>query len=273
MTPLLLSFYLVPAAVVLVAFWAVWRLVRLLDLSVSARRTLFVVIGTMGLAPMLVPAGTIMAAWVPHGLLLLTPDIGYYVRFSRVVVPSFALTAAALGLVAWWRIRGDVRPVRVNWATFVGPIAVFGVIAGLYRYSIPDRDLPAPVTIQAVESAYGDELDAVAALSEIDDSEQRRSAVAELQSAFESDPAVLRVSYPGTTGVIRGEIFYYLKGESPSGASCSGAQPGLMRCTWSYDTSERLDVLRYSRSIAQGEEAADIAIDFYYDEALDVFAR
>ena len=71
MTPLLLSFYLVPAAVVLVAFWAVWRLVRLLDLSVSARRTLFVVIGTMGLAPMLVPAGTIIAAWVPHGLLLL----------------------------------------------------------------------------------------------------------------------------------------------------------------------------------------------------------
>jgi hypothetical protein len=276
LTALFLSFYFVPAAIVLIALWAVWRLVRLVDLSVGTRRVLFVALGTIGLAPMLVPAGTIMAAWVPHGLLLLMPDLSYYFRFLRVVVTSFAVTAVVLGLAAWWLVRRDVRPVKASWTTLVVPFLVIGGVALLYRHSFPNRDIPAHVTTQAIESAYGKELDAVAALSGLEDPEQRRSAVAKLRREFESDPAVLRVSYPGSTGVVRGDIFHYRRGESPPSISCSGVPPaeqrGLIRCTWSYGRFERADVLKYSRS-ARREGSADVVIEFDYDEALVAFTR
>ena len=126
MTLLFALFYIVPAGVALLIFWTVWRLIRLADLSLAARRVLFVAIGTLGLAPMLVPAGTIMAAWVPHGLLLTMPDIGYYFRFARFVFQSFAMTAAIFGLIAWWRIKDEAKPLHVTWMTFVVPIVVAG---------------------------------------------------------------------------------------------------------------------------------------------------
>ena len=55
MTWLLAMFYLVPAAFATLAFWMVWRLTRLIDLSLSTRRAIFVVLGTLALAPMLCP--------------------------------------------------------------------------------------------------------------------------------------------------------------------------------------------------------------------------
>ncbi|MFT6644796.1 MAG: hypothetical protein ACJAX5_002431, partial [Patiriisocius sp.] len=57
MSILTLVFVISTAWAVLV-FCLVWQLVRLLDLSLVARRTAFVLIGTIILAPMIVPAAT-----------------------------------------------------------------------------------------------------------------------------------------------------------------------------------------------------------------------
>ena len=91
----------------------IWRLVRLMHLTLAARRRLFVLIGTPGLAPMLLPAGITVTVAVPHGLLLLfltsgSGDNGYCfdTRLARFIYPSFAITAAALALI------GCKRPSR-----------------------------------------------------------------------------------------------------------------------------------------------------------------
>src|SRR5215471_15080328 len=94
------SFYIVPAAFGLIGFWALWRLTRLIELGLATRRVVFAVLGAIVFAPMLVPVATIYAAWVPHALLLPSPDIGYYIRFARQVVTSFLVTAAVFWGVA-----------------------------------------------------------------------------------------------------------------------------------------------------------------------------
>jgi len=86
-------FYLVPAAASTLVFWSIWRLLRLLELALLVRRVVFVLLGTLLLTPVLVPAGTIMTAWVPHSLLLLVPDVEYYLLFAEFVFPSFVITA------------------------------------------------------------------------------------------------------------------------------------------------------------------------------------
>jgi hypothetical protein len=271
-TWLFASFYLVPALVGLLAFWAIWRLIELVGASLATRRTLFVLVGTLGFAPMVVPAGTIMAALVPHGLLLGMPELGYYFRFSGFVFPSFAITAALFGLLSWWLVRPDVSPPKRNWATFGMPVAVLIVIIGLYSYRFPDRDIAPALTTQGIENAYGQKLDDVIGLLSIDDVERRRAEVTRLESVFESDTAVIQVMLRDTD-----TTFHYQKGIAPSGWSCSGGdaldQLGLMRCTWEYGTSDRRDVLSYVRRFPHNAEALAVVIQFEYDDILDAITQ
>lgn len=268
MTSLFASFYLLPALVGLLAFWAIWRLIRLVEPPLSIRRTLFVLVGTLAFAPMVVPAGTIMAALVPHGMLLGVPDLGYYLRFSGFVFPSFAITAALFGLLSWWLVRPDVNPPKRNWANFGMPVTVLILIIGLYSYRFPDRDIAPALTTQAIEDAYGRSLDDVIALLSIDDVERRRVEVTRLKSVFESDSAVLQVMLRDAD-----TTFHYQKGTSPSGWSCSGGdaldQHGLMRCTWEYGTLDRRDVLSYVRRFPHKAEALGVVIQFDYGDVLD----
>jgi hypothetical protein len=271
-TWLFASFYLVPAFVGLLAFWAIWRLIRLVEPPLAARRTLFVLVGTLGFAPMVVPAGTIMAALVPHGMLLGMPDLGYYLRFSGFVFPSFAITAALFGLLSWWLVRPDANPPKRNWANFGMPVAILIVIIGLYSYRFPDRDVAPALTTQAIENAYGRSLDDVIALLSIDDVERQRAEVTRLKSVFESDPAVLQVILRDAA-----TTFHYQKGTAPSGWSCSGNevldQRGLMRCTWEYATSDRRDVLSYARRFPHNAEGLSVVIQFEYDDILDAITQ
>lgn len=274
---LLQPFYLVPAAVVVLVWWAVWQPLRLFNLSVIVRRAVFVALGTLGLAPVIAPA-TVTAVMVPHGSIFLLLDLNYYVRFSQIVIPSFTVTATVLGLVAWWRIRGEAKRERIRWVAIGLPVLVIVASAGLFRYTFPDRSIPEYVNAPAIESVYGELLDAVVALPVVEDIDERRLAGEALQGEFESDPAVLAVTYPISAGPARGEDFEYLRRERPPSYGCSSRprpdQIGLMRCTWTYGALNRLDVLRYSRSpIGVESEGDDVAIEFFFDEVVTSLAK
>ena len=119
------SIYLIPAFIIALVFWALWRLVQSTDLSLVKRRTLFIIIGTLGFAPMIVPAGIIFVAWAPHGLLLLTPNIDYYVRFSSYVIPSFIITGIVFSVISYWAVKAVQENLALNRKTFILPITIF----------------------------------------------------------------------------------------------------------------------------------------------------
>ena len=188
--------FVVPTILGILVFWTIWRFVRWLDLSQSTRRLLFVLIGTLTLAPMLIPAATIMTAWVPHGMLIVmgpTELPAYYVQVARYVVPSFAVT----GLVFWVLARQWVGADRTRgqsiWLTLAAPLVVGLLIILTYRYAIPSNDIPAYLTHQSIEHAYGERLDEVRALVDIDDAQPRIPVTQRLSSLFEADPVVLEV--------------------------------------------------------------------------------
>lgn len=266
MSPLFALSYLLPAGVLLLAFWAIWRIIRLFDFSLGVRRTLFVLMGTLAFAPMVAPAATILSTWVPHGLLLIMPELGYYLRFAHIVFPSFVITAGVFAVVAWWLIRANTPPLKPNWATIVIPIIVATLVISLYRFVVPDSDIPADLTTDAIESAYGDQLDAVVSLLAFQDSERKERETERLRRVFDADDAVVRVylQAPSAVGDTSDNAFSYLKGRSPPSTSCSGSYR-LMRCIWSYDTFDQKKTLRYRRIFEFAEEALAVEIEFDYE--------
>lgn len=267
MTSLFLYSYLLPASVVLLAFWAIWRIVRLFDLPVGTRRTLFVLLGTLGLSPMVVPAATILTAWVPHGLLITMPEIDYYVRLAHFVFPSFLITAVVFALISMRAIRAEEAPLRLRWHTVVVPILVAAFVFGIYRFFVPDRSVPRGLNADAIEATYGDELDAVASLLAMEDPALREREAERLQAFFDGDDAVVQVylQTPSAMSEIGENAFGYTRGRSPPSKSCSGSY-FLMRCTWSFDTFDRLETLRYRRVFEFAEERLALEIEFEYDK-------
>jgi hypothetical protein len=272
------TYYLIPAAVSTLAIWSIWRLVRLFELTLLKRRTLFVLLGTLLLTPVIVPAGIINVIWVPHSVVLLTPDVGYYVHFARFVFPSFALTATILLAFAWWRVKGDVHPLQFNWTTIAVPIVVATLIVGLFRYFVPDERISPKITTPVLDEMYGQHFEDVIALPNIEELAHQKSEVNRLQKEFRNHRAVILISLddPRTRGSATGQLFYYLRDERPPSASCSGVstgdQVGLSRCTWSYGTFNNLDVLQYKLKIDHDDEDLVLFIDFDYEELLDSIA-
>ncbi len=273
------SFYLIPAAASILIFWSVWRLLRLLELTLIARRIAFILLGTLLLAPVLVPAGTIMVAWVPHAVLIPMLDIGYYTRLAQFVIPSFAITATLFGAVSWWRIKGEIKPLAFDWTTLAVPIVVAVLVTGLINYFVPDRDISPKLTSPILEKFYGDSLDDIADLLNVSEPDIQASEVARLKNELRIQREILRVSLegPSTSDAGSDSIFYYLRDESPPSKSCSGVskgdQIGLWRCTWSFSSFNELDVLEYTRRFDHGDETLRLVVEFEYDKLLDVIER
>jgi hypothetical protein len=221
----------------------------------------------------MVPVATIYIAWVPHLLLLPSPDVGYYVRFARQVVTSFLVTAAVFWAVA--RLIVTSRTLAFGWSTTVLPIATLVLIAGIYLYEFPSHDIDSRIDPMALESVYGERLDQVVGLLNIDNGAQRQSEIARLHSAFQSDPSVLRVTLPGP-GVAYGGIFDYRSVDSSPNESCASAGPNqliLMRCTWQFRSSSQRQTLKYKRLVTYGGASHELILDLDYKEVLEVLQR
>jgi len=219
---------------------------------------------------MVVPAATILTAWVPHGLLITMPDIGYYVRLARFVFPSFFITAVVFIFISIRTIRADAAPLKFKWHTLLVPIIVGALVFGIYRFFIPDRDVPRGLNADAIEAEYGDELDAVASLIAMEDSALRQREAERLQTFFDGEDAVVQVylQTPRAMSEIGENVFGYMRGRSPPSKSCSGSYL-LMRCTWSFDTFDRMETLRYRRVFEFAEEQLALEIEFEYDKLRD----
>jgi len=295
----LILLFCIPTALGLVAFWSIWRLVRLLNLSLAVRRTLFVSLGTIILAPMLIPVATIMTGWVPHGLLMLmsTELIGYYAQVPQYVFPSFAITAVMFGLVTMGWQHTDTTKPQSKLITFTVPVLVILLMVATFRFFLPGNDIPEHLNHETVEAIYGQSLDEVVALLDMDDSEVRESAVTRLKGLFDSDSGVLRVhlqvntsAVPDSNPVYDDVFFYQEPGfKSSSGfsrANVTDAQRYLRRLSWSYRQSSlffrqcatkwfsfvrgcgRRDVLEYSRRFTHQQETLSVQITFDYESML-----
>jgi hypothetical protein len=269
------SFYFVPAAIGSLGFWAVWRLTRLIELELTTRRLFFAFLGALVFAPMLVPVAAIYGAWVPHFLLLPSPDVGYYIRFARPVAMSLVVTAVVFWVVA--RLFVSPTTLKFRWTTIAPPILALVLVAGSYLYEFPSSDIDRRVDPIALEVAYGERLDQVIALLNIDDDAQRQSEIARLHTAFGADPSVLRVRVQDSRSHFpyRG-VFEHLNVDSPPSESCSSTGPYqliLMRCTWSYRGSSRRQVLKYKRSFSRADASLEVVLDLDYKKALGVVDR
>ena len=92
--------YLIPALVVAFVLWVIWNSLCIHISKQVYRRIVFVVLVTLGLSPVIVPAGTIMAAWVPHAVVMISPQLGYYFKFASSVFISFLVTATIASVIA-----------------------------------------------------------------------------------------------------------------------------------------------------------------------------
>ena len=269
MLALFASFYFVPAFFALLVLLVVWRIVRSFELSISALRIILVVLGTLAFAPMLVPAGTIMTAWVPHGLLLVNFDFGYYLHTAKYALPSFGITATIFGVVGFLSIRKKPSSLKIDSVTFALPVLVAAITFGAYKLAFPDRDIPEKISTATVEQAYGQKLDEVISLHSMSDPIVQQQAIDELKVYFENEPAVIHVSLedPGYPHSVSGQLFYFYQDDlSPPSKSCSGAAPpeqkGLIRCSWKGGGASRRNVLKYTRRFEFEGERLSIIIEF-----------
>ena len=143
MIGLILGMYFVPALLIFVPFWAVWRLIRLLSIAVAAKRSLFVFLGILVFSPMIAPEGIKFIAFFPNGLLLVGPDFGaapivsYYLKFWQCVLPSVAGTAVMFYFVARRWIAAVPNVEESRWKTVSTSIAVLCVFTGAHLYAFP----------------------------------------------------------------------------------------------------------------------------------------
>ena len=197
---------------------------------------------------------------------------------STVTVPFGVL---GILVIRWlisrrFALRSDRS--RLRWLTLATPLATLALIVGVYQYMFPSRYIPRALDRAAVETAYGEHLDAVVVLLSADDAE-RQLEIDRLHAVFEADRRVLRVSLedPGLSYKSYGKTFFHLNTEAPPSMSCSGtvapSQAGLIRCTWSYGALNRRDVLRYKRTFVHEQGSLEVIIELDYDEALTLARR
>jgi hypothetical protein len=268
--------YFVPAAIGAVGFWALWRLTRLIDLGLRMRRVLFAVLGSIAFAPMLVPVATIYVGWVPNFLLLPSFDVFYYIRFATQVATSLLVTGAVFWVIA--RLFVASTTLKFGWSTTALPIATLILVASIYRYRFPSRDIDRRIDPIALEAVYGERLDRVIGLLNIDDEAQRQSEITMLRSALQSDPSVLHVMLqdPALPFLPYRGIFDYRSVDSPQGESCSSAGPYrliLMRCTWEFSGFSQRQTLKYKRLVAHGGGSLQVVLDLDYEKVLEVIKR
>ena len=262
------------------AFWAIWRLLRCFDLSLRARRFLFVCLGTLVTAPMLVPTSTITVGTMPNGPLVLDAIrtggsyIDYLLHTAEFAFPSLGITACAFGLIAWRGIKADSGRIKPNWLRLTIPLGVLFVVLAAYGYAHPNWGIPGNLKHASVERVYGLHLREVAELLEISDSELLHKEIARLNEAFGSDVAVLGVSM--WTADEHGIDYHYRRLERTRSSSCirralAEDTRRFWRCRWKWDGQNgRMDVLEYRRPYGLGKDKVTVTLDLEYDAALAV---
>jgi hypothetical protein len=291
MSILTLVFVISTAWAVLV-FWLVWQLVRLLDLSLVARRTAFVLIGTIILAPMIVPAATIMVGLVPHGLLILTMPselLDYYFRIASHVFSSFFATGLILSAIALRWIRLDTARLYPKWINLWVLLMFIILIVPTYRF-INSTGVHQNLSIGSIEATYGPQLDDVTALLSITDAREKELEIKRLNDLFKTDISVIEVRMREQKNNSADIAFYYLNGERGNIGCVSSMLPeqkGLQRCKWTavdmvdglffprckkwfgiFESCEERDVLQYVRPFKYQEEERFVRVAFDYKEAL-----
>src|SRR4029078_10582719 len=105
---------------------------------------------------MLVPVATIYVGWVPNFLLLPSFDVFYYIRFATQVATSLLVTGAVFWVIA--RLFVAATTLRLGCSTTALPIATLILVASIYRYKFPSRDIDRRIDPIALEAVYGERL-------------------------------------------------------------------------------------------------------------------
>ena len=279
MAILLASFYLLPAAFLVLLFWCLWQLIKCIGLPLWWLRLTFAFLAALLFAPVIVAAGTINVAWVPHALLFLDFDLSYYAHFGKYVFSSLAITFLVMGIGAWAGIR-EAMPARAP-SRRVVLLSLFAIATTILAYvlAFPQRDIPEIITTAAIERLFGDRLDDVVALHDLSDPEAKRRGADELKAAFSSDAAIIHVALedPGYQHTVYGNAFYFYQDDlQPTNTSCSGASPpeqvGLIRCSWKGGGADRRNVIRYRRFFVFEDERLELIVEFDFDELRDALS-
>ena len=270
------SFYFAPALLILLIIWAAWRLLRLFEMSASVRRFVFIGLVTFGLSPMLVPAGTIMTALVPHGVLLAMPELGYYIQFARYVFPSFLVTGVIAGLISLKFVTLN-EAIEFKWKLLIAPTVVLAICVTSYLVVIPERNMPSYLNHDVIEEQYGVYLNNVIELLRSEEKHRTRETD-RLRAVFAAKSEIFSVSLeePDTKGTVYGKTFHYIRDKSPPSSACSRSGPipegqkNLMRCTLDYGTFSKVEVLRYTREFQFKDENLLLLVQFEYEKLIDL---
>ena len=279
MSGLFALLYIVPAAGFAIGLWMIMLMLRQLDVSLGWRRTSFTIVATLFFAPAIIPAGTIMTAVVPHGVLVIfgTLPMLHQPRLVNFAILSFTATLVVSAIASRLIIRptpggNEIGSTVSQLARLLIPAGVICLlIAGLISL-IPDRDIPPHIDRALVESHYGQLLDELATTLEQEDLLAARAERDRLAAVFESDELVFRVTLndkrPDIDSFTR-DVVYRERTETSSMSCSSGGDgkhigEGLMRCTWSGRGISNIETLQYRRRFAHGDKAHVIEVHFHY---------
>ena len=274
---LLIMVYFLPAGITVGVLWPIWWLIRLANPPLIVCRILFVLLGTLALAPMPVGA-SIVVLWVPHALwVLMGFDIEYYLHPASGALPAFTITATVVAGSSWLVRRPHPTPRKTGWVPLLVLVSVVALAIGLYLHLFPNMEIPPTVNRTAIEAVYGEKIDSVIDSHTMADPNRRRSEFDRLRAILSSDPAVLEVSIGGSDVRRHEPVFHYVMGEKPRSSTCwEGPQfkgrVGLMRCTWEFDWLAK-ETLRYHRSFTVDKSVLWLFIHFEYHELLEVVER
>lgn len=279
---LFISFYLLPAAVLSVGIWLVLFTVRELGVSPGWRRAIFVVAVAVLLAPAVVPAGTIMTAWVPNGLLVLqgaAPMLHHprLVQFAAVSFPSTAVFAFALSWVVVRDRKSDHVPLGRRPLRIGAPVAAIVAMLTLYYSWIPDRRVESHIDWALIESAYGESFDALIDLGGISDADRWQRERDRLEQVFADDPIVSAVAINDRRleTFVGDSTLRLLRVGGEGGCSGSGEMwhhNRILRCTRKHPEKGRLETLEYRRASASASgEVRSIDIEFHYEPFLNKY--
>lgn len=274
------AFYIIPALGFVLGLWALHGLLREAGLGATGRRVALIPSATIALAPTIVPAGTIMTALVPYGLLALggfAPMLHQPV-LVRFALSSFAITggimvAACLLLV---RRSGDRSAGAPPNARRVGTyLGILAALSGAYVLFFVERTLPDHVDAGLIESEYGHYLDAAARTLDMEDLSAVEAERLRLREFFEVDPVLIGVSMYDKRLPSDGRRYadIYAKPLDAKGFSCTskptpfGNNRLVFRCTRGRGM-HGLETIKYRRRFQRGDSWHSVEIEFEQDAFL-----
>ena len=283
MQELLVPFYLVPALIVAGCIWACLRVLHVLGAGVIVRRTAFIVLATVLLSPIIVPAGTIFIAYVPSAFAVLSGELPpmHNARLVDFTLKSFAATAVlaivlAIPLVRPRELQLPGFPKRL--VHTVRPLAFILASILVYRALLPDRTVAPHIDWALLESAYGPWMNDVAAIAEIDDPETRQAERQRLARMLGDDPVIVGVRLydprlESRTGEKRLQF-----GTRISNRGCSSTRDGkwkhdrIWRCSAGRGPFGKKETLEYRRRSLRDGVHTTLSIELDYENLLDRFS-